>query len=141
MQSWILYALLSTLFAGGTAVVARLGLAGITAELGLAVRTAFVFAMVSAFCAFAVPRLDFSSLTSRNIAWLAASALLTSLSWIFYYKAIKLGDVSTVALIDKGSVVIAVLLAFIVLKEPLTLNKCAGGALMLAGLFLIARPS
>jgi transporter family protein len=141
MQRWIVYALLSTLFAGGTAVVARLGLSGISAELGLAVRTAFVFAMVAGFCAFTVSRGEFSSLTTQSVTWLAVSALLTSLSWIFYYKAIKMGEVSTVALIDKGSVIVAVLLAFLVLREPLTLNKCAGGALMVAGLYLIARPS
>jgi transporter family protein len=139
MQRWILYAFLSTLFAGATAVVARLGLAGISAELGLAVRTAFVFVFVSAFCATVVPRAQFATLTQANFVGLAASALLTALSWIFYYKAIKLGEVSTVALIDKGSVVVAVLLAFIVLKEPLTLHKCAGAALMIAGLVLIAR--
>jgi transporter family protein len=139
MQRWILYAFLSTLFAGGTAVVARLGLTGISAELGLGVRTAFVFVMVSAFCATVVPREQFGTLTQANLIGLAASALLTSLSWIFYYKAIKLGEVSTVALIDKGSVVVAVLLAFIVLKEPLTVNKCAGAALMVGGLVLIAR--
>ena len=139
MQRWILYAFLSTVFAGATAVVARLGLNGISAELGLAVRTAFVFVIVSGFCAAVVPRAQFASLTQDNVAWLAASALLTSLSWIFYYKAIKLGEVSTVALIDKGSVVVAVVLAFIVLKEPLTLNKCAGAAMMVGGLVLIAR--
>jgi bacterial/archaeal transporter family protein len=139
MQRWIVYAFLSTLFAGATAVVARLGLNGISAELGLAVRTAFVFVMVSGFCATVVPRTQFSALTQVNIAWLAVSALMTSLSWIFYYKAIQIGEVSIVALIDKGSVIIALLLAFIVLGEPLTVHKCAGAALMIAGLLVIAR--
>ena len=65
--------------------------------------------------------------------------MTTTISWIFYYKAIKLGDVSTVALIDKGSVIVAVLLAFLVLHESLTGSKIIGAGLIAAGLIVIAR--
>jgi transporter family protein len=63
----------------------------------------------------------------------------TTISWIFYYKAIKLGEVSTVALIDKGSVVVAVLLAFWFLHEAVTVPKLVGAALIASGLIVIAR--
>ncbi|HMN45796.1 MAG TPA: EamA family transporter [Povalibacter sp.] len=139
MERWILYALISMLFAGFTSVIAKLGLAGISGDLGLAIRTCFVFAFVLIFAAAVVPRGELQALSITNVAWLALSAVTTTLSWVFYYKAIKLGDVSTVALIDKGSIVVAVVMAVLVLKEALTLQKLAGAALILCGLFVIAR--
>ncbi|NDG72798.1 MAG: EamA family transporter, partial [Proteobacteria bacterium] len=63
----------------------------------------------------------------------------TSLSWIFYYKALKDGEVSTIALIDKGSMVVAVILAYLLLKEQITWKMIVGGSLMIAGIFIIAR--
>ena len=139
MEKWLVYAFASMFFAGITAVIAKLGLDGISADLGLTIRTAAVFALVLVFAMAVVPRTEWTLLTSRNFLWLGLSALTTTLSWIFYYRAIKLGEVSTVALIDKGSVLVAVLLAWWVLKESLTLNKAAGAALIVAGLLLIAR--
>lgn len=139
MQKWIVYALISTLFAGATAVVAKLGLAEISAELGLAVRTSVIFLIVIATAAVLVPRTEIHSLTAVNVGWLALSGVLAAVSWIFYYKAVELGEVSTVVLIDKASIVVAMLLAVLVLREPLTATKLAGGALMLAGLVVVAR--
>jgi transporter family protein len=74
-----------------------------------------------------------------NYTWLAFSAITTAGSWIFYYKALKVGDVATVALIDKGSVVIAILLAWWLLKETITLRLVLGAFLIVAGLFVIAK--
>jgi transporter family protein len=139
MERWIVYAFISMAFAGFTSVIAKLGLSGISGDLGLAVRTCFVFVFVLMFAAAVVPSSELASLTPRNIAWLAVSAVTTAGSWIFYYKAIKLGDVSTVALIDKGSVVIAVLLSFWVLHEAVTMSKLIGAALIVAGLLVMAR--
>ena len=127
------------LFAGFTSVIAKLGLSGISGELGLAVRTIFVFVLVLGFAAVAVPAGQWTSLTRENLLWLGLSGVTTSLSWIFYYKAIKDGEVSTVALIDKGSIVVAVVLAAWILKEEITAKTLAGAGLMLAGLILIAR--
>jgi transporter family protein len=126
-------------FAGFTSVIAKLGLSGISGDLGLAVRTCFVFVFVLMFAAAVVPAAELASLNARNVAWLALSAVTTAGSWIFYYKAIKLGDVSTVALIDKGSVVIAVLLSFWVLHEAVTMPKLIGAMLIVAGLLVMAR--
>jgi transporter family protein len=139
MKPWIIYALVSMLFAGCTSVIAKLGLVGITAELGLAVRTVFVFTFVLVFAAATVPLNALGTLTRTNLLWLAASAATTTVSWIFYYKAIKVGEVSTVALIDKGSMVVAVLLAWWLLREQITARTFLGAALMLAGLLVIAK--
>jgi len=139
MERWVLYAAISMIFAGFTSVVAKLGLAGISGDLGLAIRTVFVFVFVLAFAGLVVPRTELNAVSMNNVAWLALSAVTTTLSWVFYYKAIKLGDVSTVALIDKGSVVVAVLMATFILKESLTVQKMIGAALIVAGLLVIAR--
>lgn len=139
MERWVGYAIISMVFAGATAVVAKLGLDGISAELGLAIRTSVVFVIVLATAAAIVPRSELQALTTINVGWLALSGLLAAVSWIFYYKAIQLGEVSTVALIDKGSVVVAILLAFLILQEPITTTKLAGGSLMIVGLFVVAR--
>jgi len=127
------------IFAGLTSVIAKIGLSGISGELGLAIRTLFVFVFVLVFAVVVIPHDQLSGLTRHNYIWLGLSALTTSLSWIFYYKALKEGDVSTIALIDKGSMVVAVLLAYFILKEQITGKTLLGGSLMIAGLLIIAR--
>jgi len=139
MNIWIAYAFLSMLFAGFTSVIAKKGLTNISGDLGLTIRTIFVFVFVLGFAWFVVPQKEWTLLKASNWWWLGGSAVTTTLSWIFYYKAIKLGEVSTVALIDKGSVIVAVLLAIFVLHESLTLPKIIGASLIAAGLIVIAR--
>jgi transporter family protein len=139
MEKWVVYAIISMAFAGFTSVIAKLGLTGISSELGLAIRTCFVFFFVLAFAAFAVPKQELGVLTQNNIGWLALSGVTTAISWVFYYKALKQGDVSTVALIDKGSFIVAVLLAWLILKEQITMRVILGGALILAGLIIVSR--
>lgn len=139
MEKWVVFALISMIFAGFTSVIAKMGLVGISGELGLTIRTLFVSLFVLGFAAVAVPTSDYSLLSRTNILWLGLSALTTTLSWIFYYKALKLGDVATVALIDKGSVVVAILLAWLVLKEVITLRILIGGTLIVGGLLVIVK--
>ncbi len=127
------------LFAGFTSVIAKRGLTGISGELGLTIRTLFVGLLIFVFSAIAVSASEWSSVRPRNLWWLGLSGVTTSLSWIFYYKALKIGDVATVALIDKGSVVVAMLLAWILLREKITWNMVIGAALILSGLLVIAR--
>lgn len=139
MEKWVAYAFISMFFAGFTSVIAKMGLAGISAELGLTVRTLFVCAFVLVFAAWAVPTQEVANITSRNLYWLGLSGVTTALSWIFYYKAVKVGDVATVALIDKGSVLVAMLLAGLVLREIITLRMIFGAGLIVAGLLVIAK--
>ena len=138
-EKWIAYALVSTLFAGCTSVIAKAGLTGISGELGLAIRTCFVFAFVLLFAWLMVPKSQLTDVTSHNLRWLAFSGATTALSWIFYYKALKQGEVSTVAIIDKGSFVVAVLLAWLFLKEEITARVIIGATFILAGLLIVAR--
>ncbi len=139
MDRWIFYALLSMVFAGCTSVIAKMGLRGISSDLGLAVRTSFVFLLIWLFTIKVVPVGDWQKLTWNHVYWLSFSALMTTLSWIFYYKAIQEGNVSTVALIDKGSVVIAILLASIILGEQITWRIGVGLAFIVSGLVMISR--
>ena len=139
MKTWVAFAIVSMVFAGLTSVIAKMGLVGISGELGLTVRTIYVFLFVIAFALVAVPLSDFGQLTRANYLWLGISGVTTALSWIFYYKALKEGEVSTIAIIDKGSMVVAVLLAFLILKEQITLRTIPGAALMVSGLLIIAK--
>lgn len=139
MKSWVVYAIISMVFAGLTSVIAKMGLSGISGELGLAIRTCFVFAIVLGFAFVVVPAQQLATVTRDNLLWLGVSGITTSLSWIFYYKALKDGQVSTIALIDKGSMVIAVACAFFILKEQITWRTILGGSLMLSGLLVIAK--
>ncbi len=139
MEKWLGYALLSMVFAGFTSVIAKLGLAGISADLGLAIRTCFVFVFVLMFAAAVVPSGQLQAVTLRNLLWLALSGVATALSWVFYYRALKLGEVSKVALIDKGSVLVALLLSWWLLNEALTSTKLVGAGLIVLGLVVISR--
>ena len=139
MERWIAYAFISMAFAGFTSVIAKLGLTGISSDLGLAIRTCFVFVFVLMFAAAVVPAAQLGAVTWQNVLWLGLSGVSTADSWVFYYKAIKMGEVSTVALIDKGSVVVALILAAVILHEVLTPAKLIGCGLIIAGLLVIAR--
>ena len=139
MERWVVYAFVSMVFAGFTAVVAKQGLVGISAELGLTVRTLFVLLFILLFALFAVAPGEIQALRKENLIWLGVSGITTAFSWVFYYKALKVGDVATVALIDKGSVVVAIFLAWLILKEVITLRLMLGAAFIVAGLFVIAK--
>lgn len=139
MEKWIVYAFISMLFAGVTSVIAKLGLTGISGEMGLTIRTIFVFIFVLLFAVVAVPKQEFNLLTQQNILWLALSSVTTSLSWLYYYRALKLGDVATIAIIDKGSFIVAVILAWLLLKEQITMRIVIGCSFILAGLLIVSR--
>ena len=137
MPTWLIYALLSAFFAGLTAVLAKYGVKDINADLGLAIRTAVVFVYVVANVIFFHNTKDIEFLTPKSILFLVLSGLATAFSWIFYYRAMKLGSVSYVAAIDKGSIIITLLLSFVLLKEPLTAKLLTGAGLIVAGLVVL----
>jgi bacterial/archaeal transporter family protein len=139
LERWVLYALISMVFAGFTSVIAKLGLTGISSELGLSIRTCFVFTFVLAFAAMSVRWQELRSLSGRNYAWLGLSGLTTTASWVFYYKAIKQGEVSTVALIDKGSFIVVVILAWVILGERISTRVMLGMGFILTGLLIVSR--
>lgn len=137
MPTWILYAILSMLFAGLTAVIAKFGLKNVSGDAGLAVRTTFVFVLVWLNAIAFRHVKDFGHLTAKDILFLGISGLTTTLSWIYYYRAIKMGDVSVVAVIDKASIVITLILSFWLLKEPFTWRIAIATALIISGLLVL----
>ncbi|MFM6904954.1 MAG: EamA family transporter [Acinetobacter sp.] len=139
MKNWILFAFISMFFAGFTSVIAKQGLTGISGELGLTIRTLFVCIFILGFAMFSVSGQEFNSITQKNLFWLGLSGITTTLSWIYYYKALKLGDVSTIALIDKGSAVVAIFLAWLILKETITLRMILGASCIVLGLIVISK--
>lgn len=139
MEKWIFYAVISMFFAGFTSVIAKLGLSGISGELGLTIRTIFVSFFIIVFAIIFVPFQELTTVSKLNLWWLGLSGVTTALSWIFYYKALKIGDVATIALIDKGSVVVAMLLAWLLLKEVITLRMMIGAILISCGIIVIAK--
>jgi transporter family protein len=139
MERWVIYAFISMLFAGFTAVIAKQGLAGISAELGLTLRTLFVCFFIIIFGLLTIAPTELKLLQKANYIWLCLSAITTAGSWIFYYKALKMGDVATVALIDKGSVVVSVLLAWWLFKEVVTFRMIIGAMLIITGIMVISK--
>jgi transporter family protein len=142
MEKWKLYAFASAIFAGLTSVVAKAGLKTLSADLGLAVRTVFVciFVLLNLFVWSGVGQnaAAMKSAGSRAIALLALSALTTTLSWICYYRAMKDGTVSFVSLVDKGSILVTLLLSVLLLGEPFTWRIALGAGLIVAGLLVLA---
>ena len=139
MDRWVIYAFISMLFAGVTSVIAKAGLTGISADLALGVRTCFVFLFVVIFSVLTVSRTEIATLSRSNLFWLGLSAVTTTASWVYYYRALKLGEVSTIAVIDKGSFVVAVLLAWLLLNEALTVRVVLGSAFILTGLIIVSQ--
>jgi transporter family protein len=138
MEKWILYAIISMLFAGLTSVIAKFGMKDLSSDTALAVRTAVVFSIViaNAFL-FRNAFVEIQQTSSKNLIFLAISGITTSLSWIFYYRAMKEGQVSYVASIDKASIVVTLILSFIILKEPVTAKLLAGAAFILTGMIIL----
>ncbi|MBL0740681.1 EamA family transporter [Chryseolinea lacunae] len=137
MQTWVLYAILSMIFAGLTSVLAKYGLQNISADFGLGIRTTVIFVIITTLNIVGARFKEFASLTTVQIVLLIASGITTTLSWIFYYRAMKDGLVSYVAAIDKASILITLLLSFFLLKEPVNAKIILGGALIFAGMIVL----
>ena len=137
-MNWLYWSLLSALFAGLTAVLAKVGVAGVDSNLATAIRTSviLVFAWVIAFVT-AKPA-ELASLPGRTWLFLALSGIATGLSWLCYFRALQLGEASQVAPIDKLSVVFVLIFAALFLREPLTLRSGIGGLLIVAGAIVLA---
>jgi transporter family protein len=117
METWIIYAIFSMIFAGLTSVLAKFGLQNIHPDLGLGIRTSVIFIQIALVNFYGTKYKDFALLTKKQLILLICSGLTTTLSWLFYYRAMKDGLVSYVASIDKASIVITLLLSFWLLGE------------------------
>ena len=134
---WLLFACGSALFAGVTAVLAKIGMQHINSTIATALRTIIVllfsWLMVLLTGAFS----GIGSISGKTLVFLLLSGCATGASWLCYFKALQLGDVSQVAPIDKSSTVLTILLAFLFLGEPIGLFQGAGALLIGAGTFLM----
>ena len=137
MKPYISLALISMLFAGLTSVLAKTGMVRLNADVALGVRSVFVtvFVVAQVLASNQLPNLR--TATPRDYAFLAASAATTALSWLFYYRAIKVGEVGSVAAIDKGSILVTILLSTLFLGEPLTPKLMLAATLIFAGLVVL----
>jgi transporter family protein len=137
METWIIYAILSMIFAGLTSVLAKYGLQNINPDLGLGIRTTTIFFIITLINIVGAKYKDISVLTGKQTMLLVVSGITTTLSWLFYYRAMKDGLVSYVAAIDKASIVITLALSFILLKEPVTPKILVGGSLIFIGMIVL----
>ncbi|MEE1944542.1 EamA family transporter [Pedobacter sp. KR3-3] len=134
---WKIYALLSAFFAAATAILAKVGIKGINANLATAIRTVVIVFIAWGIVLATGEVKEIKTLTKQNLIFLALSGVATGLSWIFYFKALEKGDVSKVTPIDKLSVAIALGLAFLILKEPIEAKTLIGALLVVAGSIII----
>ena len=137
METWILYAILSMIFAGLTSILAKYGLQNVNADLGLGIRTTTIFFIITVINIVGAKYKDLPLLTGKQTMLLIVSGVTTTLSWLFYYRAMKDGLVSYVAAIDKASIVITLALSFILFKEPATPKILVGGGLIFIGMIVL----
>src|SRR5665647_97703 len=130
---WWIYALLSAFFAALTAIFAKVGIKGVNTDLATAIRTVVILIIAWGIAFFRGGITTIHSLTKQNIIFLCLSGIATGLSWIFYFKALQLGEVSQVAPVDKLSVALAIILAVVFLGEPLTVRAAIGALLIIGG--------
>ncbi len=130
---WVFYALLSAFFASLTAIFAKIGVKNVNTDLATAIRTVVILILAWGIAFFRGGISTFSTITKHSLLFLVLSGIATGLSWIFYFKALQLGDVSKVAPIDKLSVALTIILAFIFLKEPMNAKEIVGAGLIIGG--------
>jgi transporter family protein len=137
-MNWIGWALLSAVFAAATALLAKVGVAHVDSNLATAVRTSVVVVFAWGIALILGKHTGLRSLDGRTWLFLTLSGLATGLSWLCYFRALQLGPASRVAPLDKLSVPLVMLFAWLTLGEKLTLPAIAGGVLITAGAALIA---
>lgn len=134
---WFVFALLSALFAAATSILAKAGIEGVPSNLATALRTVVVLAMSWVMVFVTKQQGGISAITPKSWLFLILSGLATGASWLCYYRAIQLGEVSKVVPIDKLSVIFTLILAFVFLHEKMTLKSVVGCALIGAGTLLM----
>ena len=130
---WFVFALLSAVFAALTAILAKVGIEGVNSNLATAIRTVVVLIMAWGMVFLTNAQSGITAIDKKSWLFLILSGLATGASWLCYYRALQVGDVSKVVPIDKLSVVITLVLAFVFLHESFTAKSLIGAALITAG--------
>ncbi|MCM1215197.1 MAG: EamA family transporter [Lachnospiraceae bacterium] len=137
-SKWMIYAVLSAVFAALTSILAKLGISGVESNLGTAIRTGVVLVMAWIIVFMKGKQNQIKKVDRRELAFIALSGLATGASWLCYYYAIQNGIVSVVVPIDKMSIVVTVIFSFIVFREKLTKKALIGLCLMIVGTLAMA---
>lgn len=134
---WIVYALLAAFFAALTSILARIGIQNVNSNLATAIRTTVVLIIAWGIVFFTHKHHEIANIEQKSWIFLILSGMATGASWLFFFRALQIGDVSRVVPIDKFSVVITILLAFIFLGEAMTAKTIIGALLITAGTLVL----
>lgn len=134
---WVIFALLSAFFASLTAIFAKIGVKNVDTDLATAIRTVVILILTWGIAYFRGGINTIHSLSRHNLLFLVLSGIATGLSWVFYFKALQLGNVSQVAPIDKLSVALTIVLGFVIFKEPITIKEVIGAGLIITGTIVL----
>ena len=137
MSMWFVFALLSAVFAALTSILAKIGIDGVNSNLATAIRTVVVVAMAWGMVFLTHAQNGISSISRKSWLFLILSGLATGASWLCYYRALQLGEASKVVPVDKLSVVLTLVLAFVFLHEQFTVKSVVGCLLIGAGTLLM----
>ena len=134
---WLILALLSSVFAALTSILAKVGIENVNSNLATAIRTMVVVVMAWGMVFLTNAQTGLSDISRKSWIFLILSGLATGASWLCYYRAIQIGEVSKVVPIDKLSVVITLILAFVFLHEDFTMKSLVGAGLITAGTLIM----
>jgi transporter family protein len=134
---WIVYSLLAAIFASLVAIFAKIGIEGVNSNLAVAIRTVVVLVMAWLIVFITGKHVGIAEITQKSWVFLILSGIATGLSWLFYYRALQIGDASKVVPIDKLSIVFTMVLAFVILGETASWKTILGGLLIVAGTFVL----
>jgi len=137
-MQWLIWALLSALFAGITAIFAKMGVTNVNSNLATAIRTSVILLFSWLIAALTTKSGEFSSIGKQTWIFLVLSGISTGLSWLCYFRALQVGEVSKVAPIDKLSVVVAMGLAILFFRERINAREGLGAGLIVLGAVLLA---
>ena len=130
---WFVFAILSAVFAALTSILAKIGIEGVNSNLATALRTIVVLAMAWGMVFLTHAQNGITQIGKKSWIFLILSGLATGASWLCYYRALQVGEASKVVPVDKLSVVIALVLAFVFLHESFTMKSVVGAVLITAG--------
>lgn len=138
LSDWMIWAALSALFAGLTAIFAKVGVANVNSDFATFVRTIVIFFVLAAILTWRSEWQPLSTLSTRTVVFLVLSGLATGASWVCYFRALQLGDAARVAPIDKLSVVLVAVFGVVFLGERLSATNWIGVLLIAGGAVLVA---
>lgn len=136
-MNWLVAAFLSALFAAATAILAKIGVKNVNSNLATAIRTIVIFLFAWGIVFYQGLHKQIGNISKISLLFLVLSGIATGMSWLFYFRALQIGEASKVAPIDKLSLVLTIILAGIFLKEKINLATAVGAILMTAGALII----